>query len=133
MADPTPVVRAVTYERDKERCVSCGGRSLQYQHRAVVGMGGSKVRPKLQEGLTTCAFCNPWYEGDLQAKALACGWKVRGWVRDCTEVPVFYAPELSWFRLTSDGRRFLITPVEAALMMHDVYGAEYDEWVEAAA
>lgn len=137
MADPTPVVRAVTYERDGERCVSCGAsKGLQYQHRAVVGMGGSKQRPKLVEGLTSCGCCNTRYEGDFQTKALACGWKIRGWVEDrglAAAVPVFYAMERRWFELTTDGRRLAISPVRAAEMMAAVYGAEYDEWVEAAA
>lgn len=137
MADPAPVVRAVTYERDKERCVTCGARTgKQYQHRAVVGMGGSKIKPKLPEGVTSCAVCNPRYESDLQDKALACGWKIRNWVYEqgrASEVPVFYAPELTWFELTADGRRLPITPVQASLMMQAVYGVEYEEWVEAAA
>lgn len=134
MADPTPVVRAVTYERDLERCWSCGARSgLQYQHRAAVGAGGSKIRPKFPEGGTTCGGCNPRYEGDLQVRALACGWKIRRWVFEqgrAAEVPVFYAPELTWFQLTSDGRRVRTSDVAAANMMREVYGAEYDEWVE---
>ncbi|MEX1078907.1 MAG: hypothetical protein WED09_07350 [Homoserinimonas sp.] len=134
VAEPTPVVRAVTYERDRERCCSCGARvALQYQHRQATGMGGSKVRPRYEQGVTTCAVCNPRYESDLQSKALACGWKVRGWVKDCTAVPVFYAPELTWYELTADGRRLAITPVRASAMMRDVYGAEYEAWVEAAA
>lgn len=136
MADPTPVVRAVTYERDLERCWSCGARTgLEYQHRAVVGAGGSKVRPKFPEGGTTCFRCNPRYEGDMQSKALACGWKIRRWVFDqgrAVEVPVFYALELAWFRLTADGRRVRVTEVTASRMMRDVYGDEYDEWVEVA-
>jgi hypothetical protein len=99
-------------------------------------MGGSKIRPKYEDGVTSCAVCNPRYEADLQARALVCGWKIRNWVYEqgrAAEVPVFYAQEVSWFRLTADGRRVPVTPVEASVMMREVYGAEYDVWVEAAA
>lgn len=132
MADPTPVVRAVTYERDQHRCVSCGATSnLQYQHRDAVGMGGSKIRPVLEEGLTSCAFCNEAYEHTLQKVALKYGWKVRGWVKERHEtlsvVPVYFLPERTWFRLTREGSRVRLARAEAMAMMHAVYGVQYDE------
>ena len=132
MSAPTPVVRAVTYERDGHRCVSCGASSrLEYQHRAVEGQGGRKARPQLDEGVTTCAMCNPLYEGSLQSKALLMGWKVRTWVRDqgiAYRVPVFFAVERNWFLLDREGRRFPIGRARARALMVEVYGPEYEKW-----
>jgi hypothetical protein len=131
MSDPTPVTRAVTYERDRHRCISCGRWvHLQYQHRAAVGMGGSKIRPLFVVGVTSCAICNPEYERTLQAQALRFGWKVPSWVRDQDrggDVPVYYLLERAWFRLHRDGRRTQVTRERALRMMHDVYGDEYDD------
>lgn len=127
MSAPTPVVRAVTYERDGERCVSCGARrGLQYQHRQAVGMGGSKRRPGYADGVTSCAVCNPEYEGRLQREALLYGWKVARWVSDPSVVPVFYRIERAWFRLTTTGSRVRITEMVAVGMMRDAYGPTYD-------
>lgn len=133
MSDPTPAVRAVTYERDEHRCVSCGTLGpLQYQHRRAEGMGGRLARPQLVEGLTTCALCNAGYEGHLQATALEMGWKVRVWVVErglAADVPVFYAWEGRWHRLTSGaGNEQLRVPIlraEAVRMMLAVYGDDY--------
>lgn len=128
MSDPIPVVRAVTYERDLHRCCSCGTVTrLQYQHRRVVGMGGSKERPSFQDGVTSCALCNPAYESTMQRQALRFGWKVRSWVQRPELVPVWFVLDRSWFTLTTDGRRVPVTRVRAMEMMHDVYGDAYDE------
>ena len=127
MSDPTPVVRAVTYERDGHRCVSCGARVLQYQHRRAVGMGGSKIRPRLEDGLTSCGICNPAYEGRLQAAALRYGWKVKSWVKSPELVPVFYPLEHNWYELTAEGQRLRISQARAMEMMTAVYGEQYDE------
>lgn len=133
MADPTPVTRAVTYERDMHRCCSCGAMTgLQYQHRQAVGQGGSKIRPTLVQGLTTCGYCNPLYEAAWQAQSLRLGWKVRRWVTDCSLVPAFYVPDQQWFRLTAQGTRVPVTAEKALAMMHEVYGPKYDEWEAAA-
>jgi hypothetical protein len=130
MSDPTPVTRAVTYERDNHRCATCGTiRNLQYQHRAAVGAGGSKIRPGLVDGITSCAICNPAYEGRLQAMALRYGWKVRSWVRDrdlMGDVPVYYLVERKWYQLTAEGERKHITTQRAMWLMHAVYGDQYD-------
>lgn len=131
MSDPTPATRAVTYERDGHRCVSCGAWvQLQYQHRAAVGMGGSKIRPLFVDGLTSCAICNPAYEHELQAQALRFGWKVPSWVRDrdrMADVPVYYLLERTWCRLRLDGGRVRISRARAMQLMHEVYGESYDE------
>lgn len=136
MSAPTPVVRATTYERDGHRCVSCGATvHLEWQHRKAVGMGGSKIRPRYEEGVTSCAICNPEYEHRLQRKALLLGWKVKG-VKAALEhpedVPVFYVAEQQWWVLTTRGTRLRISAVEAEQMMLRVYGPEYDEWKAAA-
>lgn len=136
MSEPTPLVRAVTYERDEHRCVSCGATvRLQYQHRLAVGMGGSKIRPRLEEGLTSCAICNPEYERTLQLLALRYGWKVKK-VKAAREhpedVPVFYIRERQWCVLSTSGSRRRVAEAEALRMMRAVYGPEYEEWEKAA-
>lgn len=131
MTTPTPVVRAVTYERDDHRCVSCGTlATITYQHRAAEGMGGRKARPRLEEGLTACAVCNAAYEGFLQVRALAYGWKVRRFVVEqglAAQVPVRYALS-GWHLLFNDGRRVPIKEGTAVEMMRTVYGPVWDEW-----
>lgn len=126
MVAPTALVRAQTYERDRYRCVSCGAiEPLEYQHRAAEGMGGRAARPLLTEGITSCAFCNAGYEGNLQALALASGWKVRRFVVEqgiAGLVPVLYAWEGQWCTLSRTGARSPISVTEAMAMMADVYG-----------
>ncbi len=134
MSSPTPAVRAVVYERDGERCVSCGATSqLEYQHRQAVGMGGSRERPLFVDGLTSCAHCNPRYEDTLQRAALRFGWKVRGWVEYPGMVPVWYPLERSWFLLGRTGERTRMSHFDAMAAMHEVYGDEYLEGVGLAA
>ena len=89
-------------------------------------MGGSKRRPRLDEGVTSCFECNPRYEADLQAVALRFGWKVKGWVKECFAVPVYFRPERAWFRLTVDGLRVRLSRAEAMGLMRQVYGDAYD-------
>lgn len=126
MVEPSPAIRTVTYERDRHRCVSCGSqRNLTYQHRQAVGMGGSHLRPQLYDGVTACAQHNARFEADLQLDALKLGWKVRGWVKDCSLVPVYYVTDRSWYRLDRYGERHRISRVEAVNMMRDVYGNWY--------
>lgn len=125
VSGPTARIRRETYERDGGRCVSCGAVTLTYQHRAAEGMGGRLARPGIVEGLAACALCNGRFEGDLQGEALALGWKVKRWVVEqsiAQFVPVFYAWERSWCRLTLDGRRVPILRMEALAMMRRVYG-----------
>ena len=128
MSAPTPVVRAVTYERDGHRCVSCGATvHLQYQHRRAVGMGGSEVRPRLEDGVTSCATCNPEYERELQTKALQFGWKVPRWVKNPERVPVFFWMERTWYVLMVEGTRKRVSASLAMAMMREVYGDAYVE------
>lgn len=131
--EPTPVVRAVTYERDEHRCASCGAMVLlQWQHRRATGMGGTSYRPRIEDGLTSCATCNPAYESYLQKLALRFGWKVRSWVKRPEEVPVYVVWERTWYVLLVDSRRVRITAAEAIAMMREVYGDEYKKWEVAA-
>lgn len=95
-------------------------------------MGGSKVRPRFPGGLTTCASCNPKYEAEWQMRALLFGWKVRRWIPDAARVPVWYAPERSWFLLHDGGTRMLIGEARAAALMREAYGPAWDEWRAAA-
>lgn len=135
MSAPTPATRAVTYERDEHRCVSCGTLGpLQYQHRAAEGMGGRTAAPLLDEGVTSCATCNPRYEGDWQTRALVRGWKVRRWVVEQSiayRVPVFVHMH-GWVLLDREGGRTPISAGRARGLMVEVYGDEYLEWEQAA-
>lgn len=126
MTAPTPTVRALTYARDNDQCVSCNARhSLTFQHRRATGSGGSKLRPAVEDGLTSCATCNVSYERERQTVALAMGWKVRRWVRHPEYVPVFYVNEHAWFILGRDGLRDRIGVNAALQMMRDVYGPSF--------
>jgi hypothetical protein len=128
VSEPTLAVRKQTYRRDGFRCISCGAWSgLQYQHRRAEGMGGRAARPGMVDGLTSCALCNPGYEGALQRVALKHGWKVRSWVSDRSRVPVWYALERCWYRLAKDGSRERVSRSEAMGMMRDVYGPAWDD------
>ena len=128
MSAPSQKIRLATYDRDGHRCASCGAVApLQYQHRAASGHGGNPIRPKVEEGLTSCATCNPAYEAQMQAEALACGWKIPRWVQRqglAARVPVFVKWAGQWVALTEDGQRESITAVEALARMVNVYGAE---------
>lgn len=127
MSLPTLVIRFGVYERDQHRCVSCGRDfRLTFQHRQATGMGGSKIRPTFVQGLTACDSCNSDYEHRLQQAALRFGWKVRRWVEHPGLVPVFYAPERRWYRLTLLGTREHISHAEAMRMMAEMYGPDYD-------
>ncbi|PPG35188.1 hypothetical protein C5E10_06245 [Pseudoclavibacter sp. RFBG4] len=136
MSAPTQSVRRNVYLRDAERCVRCAATVLlSFQHRAAVGMGGTRAKPTAEEGVTACLECNARFEGDLQAVALANGWKVPRWVQKLgriADVPVFYAPEGRWFILAGRGRD-AITSAQAKALMRDVYGLEQYDQMEAAA
>lgn len=124
---PTPVVRAAVYLRDDHRCVSCNtSEGLTFQHRRRVGMGGSKIRPGVVDGLTLCLTCNQAAEADLQTVALVNGWKVRSWASD-EHVPVYYPHLFQWFRLDGVTRK-PIPGVVALDMMCAVYGDQYTTW-----
>lgn len=128
MSAPTQSVRDAVYDRDRNRCAACGTvDGLTFQHRRAVGMGGSKVRPTAEDGLTLSGKCNDACEAEMQQLALAYGWKVKRWVTDPSRVPVYYPHEFQWYRL-EDTTRIPITAVVALDMMHDVYGDEYFHW-----
>ena len=126
VAEPTDKVRRGTRDRDGERCPSCGtAYGLTYQHRQAVGMGGSKKRPGYADGIAACGTCNTAFEGELQARALALGWKVRRWVKDAALVPYWHEVTQQWYRITHEGPwRTPISIREAARMMLDVYGPD---------
>ena len=130
MAEPTSKVRRGTYQRDWNRCLSCGRQNyLSYQHRQATGMGGSKHRPTFAEGITACLSCNERFEHELQTKALRYGWKVRGWVRNVWKVPVFDTLTGCWFLLSEvSPARSTISHAEARKLMLQIYGEEYEEW-----
>ena len=137
MADPTAADRQAVYTRDVFRCVRCGGEQLlTVQHRAAVGMGGTKVRPSATELLTACLTCNEAFEHALQNVALLHGWKVPRWLQEkgkregvdlVGDVPVYYAPERIWCVLILNARMH-ITEEQALATMRDIYGPQYDEW-----
>lgn len=130
MSAPTPKVRSTMYERDHDQCALCGSRdNLSHQHRRAVGMGGSKIRPTITDSITLCLSCNGRAEGDLQTKALAYGIKVRKWVKDPSLVPVLYPFIWGWARLTEGGHAEPIHADEAARMMREIYGEEWDQWM----
>lgn len=135
MTKPTPKIRQATYARDNNRCVSCGTtEGIQYQHRAAEGMGGRKAPPTIDEGVTSCAICNPGYEGPEQIRALRTGWKVRRWVVEQSiayRVPVFYLKENQWHLLNHDGSRPPISRARARGLMEEIYGQEYHDWLSA--
>ncbi|MFD4957116.1 HNH endonuclease [Microbacterium sp. NPDC058389] len=133
MVAPSPKVRSLVLLRDGQACVSCGARTspLEMQHRQRVGAGGSKVRPDAHELATACALCNMRFESDLQRQALAAGWKVRSWVPDPGQVPMFNKPRSAWGLLTPEGGVALLSPAAAVAQMREVYGPEWDRWADA--
>lgn len=129
MTGPTPKTRKDMYTRDHEQCAMCGRRdTLTHGHRRAVGMGGSKIKPSITDSITLCLDCNVRCERDLQTRALVYGTKVRRHVKDPALVPVLFPFIWGWARLTEDGKAVPIHADEAAEMMRDVYGAQWDEW-----
>ena len=129
MSAPTPVVRQYTLVRDTSRCALCGALSpLEWNHRAAVGMGGSKHRPGVAEGVILCNRCNTDIESDadLMKTALANGIKIRKWA-DPNRVPIYYQQEWRWYRLEGI-ERVEVTAMVALDMMHAVYGDAYFHW-----
>jgi len=120
-------------ERDGGMCIVCAAREgLSFQHREAVGMGGSKVRPTVVDGVTACVPHNEAFEARLQRLALLRGWKVRGWVNEPARVPVWYPLLGGWHILTPDGGREWVSARAARALMVDVYGDEYERWEMAA-
>lgn len=132
-SDPTPQVRMAVYQRDGVRCVACAAwNPLSFQHRRATGMGGSKIRPTVVDGVCACVPCNVEFERGLQIKALLRGWKVPRWVKVPALVPVFYPLFGGWHVLGQDGTRVPVSVKVALDMMRDVYGDEYEKWEKVA-
>jgi hypothetical protein len=129
---PTTALRFDTYDRDGFRCAACGATEpLEFQHRAAVGQGGSKIAPLPAEGLTLCSRCNNEAEHAGQTSALFHGWKIRRWVParfGADKVPVFYAAERAWWQLTPMGERFEVSTARVGSLMAEVYGDEWAGW-----
>jgi hypothetical protein len=117
MSAPTRQVRALVYERDGHRCITCGtGYGLTVQHRQATGMGGRVRRPTPSELVTACLRDNQDYERHLQQKALQYGIKVRRNIGGMTvgQVPVYYVLERAWYLLDEEGGRTPCLPAAAA-------------------
>lgn len=126
MSAPTPVNRAVMLERDSHACSWCGATSqLEANHRRAVGLGGSKIRPGLEDLITLCSEHNTRIEGDLHAEALRRGIKVPRWCSFPSLVPVFYGWAAEWWLLNRQGGR--VGPIDgemAEALMSVLYGKE---------
>lgn len=129
MAAPTTEVRSAVYVRDGYVCAACNTTDgLTFQHRAAVGMGGSKQQPAPVEGLTLCGVCNAACEASMQTMALAYGWKIRRWANP-ELVPVYYPHRFAWFRFEGTKRLPISGPV-AVELMSSVYGPEWSRWYQ---
>ncbi|MFJ4988809.1 HNH endonuclease signature motif containing protein [Streptomyces sp. NPDC088732] len=102
---PTPVVRALVYDRDGGACVRCASRQdLTIHHRVNRGMGGAR-EPWINQAhnlLLTCTVCNGWFE-DNPRESYEAGWKVRR-PQLPAEVEVLY-PDGRLYVLSPDGVR----------------------------
>ena len=125
MSAPTIQVRRAVYNRDDQQCVACGAtEGLQFQHRAAVGAGGSKILPTVVGGLTLCALDNQAAEGHLQTRALVWGHKIRRW-QNPTLIPVFYPRSFAWFRFEGTTRKKISSEVAVEMMC----AAHGDAWM----
>lgn len=134
MGDHVPKKALVALDvRDAERgraCVMTGTQTERIipQHRQG-GMGGRKSKHRLENLLWLDSIINGWIEDDAEwaAHAQAWGVKVLLWVKDVTAVPVYFAPEMTWFILEGESRR-AISSIVALDMMLEVYGDDYLLW-----
>lgn len=100
-------VRKLVFERDNNRCVSCGAeQGLSIQHRINRQMGGSNRRDSVSSLITMCLIENQLLEADSRKARIARfnGWKLRTY-EDPLVAPVWYAPEGGWFMLDDKGGR----------------------------
>lgn len=112
-------------------CACCRSRvDLTAQHRQSRGMGGSKRDVAIYEIVTLCGTCNVRMERDLQSAGLACGWKVRRWLKPValSVIPVLFVGD-GWYRLSPDGWKDPVSVPAAHGLMLSYYGDEWREWV----
>lgn len=99
-------VRRIITERDGGKCWHCGEtEGLQVHHRRNRGMGGSKELDRYDNLILVCAAYNLAMEADPLAAtdARELGHKLGSW-QDFSN-PVFDRSELTWYKLTEDGKR----------------------------
>jgi hypothetical protein len=99
-------VRRIITERDGGKCWHCGEtEGLQVHHRRNRGMGGSRELDRYDNLILVCSRWNLAMEADADAasEAREFGHKL-GSCQDFTN-PVFDRTELTWYKLTEDGRR----------------------------
>jgi len=108
----SPKLRQAVFDRDGNKCVSCGTiDNLTIQHRVSKGMGGSKQFDTVAYLLTLCLICNVRLEADADFAKLGIdyGWKIRRNTLeslDPTAVIVKYAD--GWYRLDEQGTKIKI-------------------------
>jgi len=99
-------VRALVVDRDRGRCLRCGGPGGNVHHRTARGMGGGSDRAHSPANLIVlCGSgttgCHGWVEAHPRA-AIILGYRVPRWL-DPAEVPVLDVD--GWVRLSHDGHR----------------------------
>jgi hypothetical protein len=100
----TPKNRLLIYERDSDRCCSCGSGNMKtLNHRVNRQMGGSKHRDNLANLITMCNGCNGALESDatFRESGILMGWKLQTW-----DDPLRTAAYFQWareWRLLDDG------------------------------
>lgn len=118
MNDLTEGQRAQILERDRERCLRCGGRPPTLQHRRAKGMGGrgKKAVPlTCADGVALCLSCNERAEGNLQQEALRYGWKIpRLCPMPAQQIPYYDRLSGSWWLPDVEGGRTWVDPGWAA-------------------
>ena len=99
-------MRDKVLKRDDGQCWHCGEtEAISIQHRANRGMGGSKLRDRLDNLMVLCSAMNLAIESDSVQAGYArdYGWKLNSW--DDYSKPVFDNQRSKWFNLNLDGSK----------------------------